>query len=75
MYVTDYTARVWNTETGECLLQYTGHSGSVNSIRYHPSKDLVLTASGDQTVHIWQSAVNWDRVVSLTLASIRRGAS
>ena len=36
------------------MMQYTGHTGSVNSLRFHPSKELVLTASGDGSVHIWQ---------------------
>nr|CAD7434181.1 unnamed protein product [Timema monikensis] len=56
----DHTACIWSIETGRCLLQYQGHTGSVNSIRFHPSRDLVLTSSGDQTAHIWQAAVNWD---------------
>lgn len=49
----DHTARLWSIETGSCLQQYLGHSGSVNSIRFHPSQELVVTASGDQTAHIW----------------------
>jgi WD40 repeat protein len=53
----DHTARVWCVETCACLLQYVGHSGSVNSIRFHPSQDLVVTASGDQKVHIWKAQV------------------
>ena len=44
--------------SGACLLQYHGHSGSVNSVRFHPSKELALTTSGDGTAHIWQCAVN-----------------
>ncbi|XP_065207115.1 WD repeat-containing protein 37-like [Planococcus citri] len=60
----DYTARIWNTESSECLLQYAGHTGSVNSLRFHPTKDLILTASGDQTVHIWQAVVNWEHIKS-----------
>nr|CAD7256369.1 unnamed protein product [Timema shepardi] len=56
----DHTACIWSIETGRCLLQYQGHTGSVNSIRFHPSRDLVLTSSGDQAAHIWQAAVNWD---------------
>lgn len=59
----DHTACIWSVETGRCLLQYQGHhSGSVNSMKFHNSKDLVLTASGDGTAHIWQGAVNWDMV-------------
>ena len=54
----DHTANIWGMHSGQALLQYAGHSGSVNSIRFHPSKELVLTASGDGTVHIWQCAVH-----------------
>lgn len=45
----DGTACVWSIDSGRCLLQYQGHKGSVNSVRFHPTKDLILTASGDQT--------------------------
>lgn len=60
----DHTARIWCIETGTPLLQYTGHMGSINSIQFHPNKDLALTSSGDQTTHIWQAAVNLDNLVS-----------
>lgn len=53
----DYTAKIWCIETGKILLQYYGHKGSVNSIRFHPCSDLVLTASGDQGAHIWKVAI------------------
>ncbi|XP_046996838.1 WD repeat-containing protein 37 isoform X1 [Schistocerca americana] len=59
----DHTACIWSVETGRCLLQYQGHQGSVNSIRFHPNKDVVLTASGDCTAHVWQAAVTWDQPV------------
>lgn len=39
--------------------------GSINSIKFHPNKDLALTSSGDQTTHIWQAAVNLDNLVSV----------
>ena len=42
------------TLIGQSVMQYTGHTGSVNSLRFHPTKELVLTASGDGSVHIWQ---------------------
>ncbi|KAM7360935.1 WD repeat domain 37 [Cochliomyia hominivorax] len=56
----DHTACIWGIESGRCLLQYTGHVGSVNSIKFHQNRDLVLTGSGDGTAHIWQAAVNWE---------------
>jgi len=49
----DRTARVWGVESGRCLLRYTGHQGSVNSIKFHPGQDLVITGSGDGTAHVW----------------------
>lgn len=67
----DHKACVWNVDTGRCLLQYQGHSGSVNSIRFHPTKDFVLTASGDQTAHIWQAIVTWDQQVWGIVSNIR----
>lgn len=54
----DHTARIWCVDTGACLLQYVGHSGSVNSVRFHPSLDLVVTSSGDQKVHLWKVQIN-----------------
>uniref|UniRef100_A0A8D2CMQ9 WD repeat-containing protein 37 n=1 Tax=Sciurus vulgaris TaxID=55149 RepID=A0A8D2CMQ9_SCIVU len=53
----DHTALLWSIETGKCLVKYTGHVGSVNSIKFHPSEQLALTASGDQTAHIWRYVV------------------
>ncbi len=50
----DQSARLWCLETGACLVQYRGHSGSVNCVAISPrgvndSNDLtVATASGDQ---------------------------
>lgn len=60
----DHVACIWSIDTGKCLLKYEGHSGSVNSIRFHPSKDLLLTASGDNSAHIWLGAVNWEKVAA-----------
>nr|XP_055187142.1 WD repeat-containing protein 37 isoform X4 [Nyctereutes procyonoides] len=46
---------------GACLLRSWGllerDRRKVNSIKFHPSEQLALTASGDQTAHIWSYAV------------------
>nr|XP_042906350.1 WD repeat-containing protein 37 [Parasteatoda tepidariorum] len=49
----DHTARIWDIHNGKCIVQYWGHKGSVNSVRFHPNQDLVVSASGDQTAHVW----------------------
>ncbi|KAH9496069.1 WD repeat-containing protein 37 [Bulinus truncatus] len=54
----DHSSRIFSVESGACLLQYIGHKGSVNSIRFHPNQELVLTASGDATAHIWRAQLS-----------------
>lgn len=46
----DGTACLWSAHSGQCLLQYAGHGGSVNSVRFHD--DLLLTSSGDCEAHL-----------------------
>eukprot|EP00727_Mastigamoeba_balamuthi_P004274 m51a1_g13844 hypothetical protein (498) ;mRNA; f:530675-532791 len=48
----DRTARLWSAETGQCVFAYFGHKGSVNSVRFRPDQRLVLTASGDRSIHV-----------------------
>lgn len=60
MFLSDHTARIWCVETGSCLLQYTGHIGSVNSLSFNPNSTnlndlIVVTSSGDQSAHIWKA--------------------
>ena len=38
----DKTARIWGVDSGRCLTAYVGHTGSVNSIAFHPTQDLVF---------------------------------
>jgi len=52
------------------LLQYYGHHGSVNSIRFHPTNDLVLTASGDNTAHIWKASIPTSLLTSSELKNV-----
>ncbi|XP_054707134.1 WD repeat-containing protein 37-like isoform X2 [Uloborus diversus] len=52
----DHTARIWDIQSGKCIVQYWGHKGSVNSVRFHPTQDLVVSASGDQTAHVWHTS-------------------
>ena len=49
----DRTARLWSVDTGKCLMRYSGHQGSVNSLMFHPCQEMVITASGDMTAHVW----------------------
>lgn len=44
----------WTQNLVNPILVYSGHSGSVNCIRFHPTKTLALSASGDKTCQIWK---------------------
>ncbi|VDN97790.1 unnamed protein product [Rodentolepis nana] len=49
----DTTVRLWsNSDQHNCLLIYSGHSGSVNSVRFRDRDNLMLTGSGDGTAHL-----------------------
>lgn len=53
----DRTARIWAVTLEESSVShvlYVNHTGSVNSIRFHPRERLACTASGDKTIHIWK---------------------
>lgn len=54
----DNTACIWDINNGTVLLKYIGHTGSVNSISFHPSDLLVCTASGDGSAHVWKYSMN-----------------
>ena len=74
----DTTARLWYLNahgysgtaselhqhtTAFCVQEYCGHTGSVNSIRFHPrfftdATNLIATGSGDTQAHIWQCVLS-----------------
>lgn len=54
----DGTACIWDVDNSNLLLKYIGHSGSVNSIAFHPREPLACTVSGDNGSHVWSFSVN-----------------
>ena len=55
---TDTTASVSDVDTENILMKYVGHSGSVNSIAFHPTEHYACTTSGDTTAHVWRCTMN-----------------
>ncbi|KAJ7130250.1 WD40-repeat-containing domain protein [Mycena epipterygia] len=49
----DQTIRIWNSTSRNCIAILTGHSHYVMSALFHPKDDLVVSASMDQTVRVW----------------------
>ncbi|KAF8799974.1 WD40 repeat-like protein, partial [Phlegmacium glaucopus] len=52
----DDTARIWNTDTGECKAELKGHSRGINSALFSPDGLHIVSASDDDTVRIWNTA-------------------
>jgi WD40 repeat protein len=51
----DRTVRVWDAQTGECLVAHIGHEGAINAARFSERGVLVATAGSDKTARILAS--------------------
>ncbi|MEO1995578.1 MAG: protein kinase [Planctomycetaceae bacterium] len=49
----DSTARVWDLESGEMVLELQGHTATVRSVAFSPNGRRLLTGSDDYTVKLW----------------------
>lgn len=50
------TIRIWNWQSRNCVAVLTGHNHYVMSANFHPKEDLVVSASLDQTIRVWDIA-------------------
>ena len=49
----DRDVRVWDAETGECLVTHVGNSGAVNVARFLSRGFLLATAGSDGSARVW----------------------
>jgi len=54
----DATAVVFNRESGKIVSTLNGHTKRVNDVLFHPSGDVIITASQDKTARVWRSSNN-----------------
>uniref|UniRef100_H2YDL0 Pre-mRNA-processing factor 19 n=1 Tax=Ciona savignyi TaxID=51511 RepID=H2YDL0_CIOSA len=51
----DKTAVVFDKESEQVITTLKGHAKKVTNVLYHPSEDIVFTASPDSTIRIWSA--------------------
>ncbi|XP_037423713.1 coatomer subunit beta'-2-like [Triticum dicoccoides] len=51
----DRTAKIWDCETGNCVQTLKGHTDVVKIACFHPDLLIIITASWDGSVRLWDS--------------------
>ncbi len=71
----DFTAKIWNAETGQLLSSLKGHTGSVSRALFSPDGTKVVTISnnevykGDSSFRLW-NAITGDLIKSYKLDKV-----
>eukprot|EP01055_Gregarina_sp_Pseudo9_P005930 Gregarina_sp_Pseudo_9__5929@NODE_94_length_4328_cov_14_292376_g86_i0_p1_GENE_NODE_94_length_4328_cov_14_292376_g86_i0NODE_94_length_4328_cov_14_292376_g86_i0_p1_ORF_typecomplete_len884_score245_35Coatomer_WDAD/PF04053_14/0_75Coatomer_WDAD/PF04053_14/2_8e03Coatomer_WDAD/PF04053_14/1_1e127WD40/PF00400_32/50WD40/PF00400_32/0_74WD40/PF00400_32/2_6e06WD40/PF00400_32/3_4e07WD40/PF00400_32/2_4e08WD40/PF00400_32/3_8e08WD40/PF00400_32/5_7e02WD40/PF00400_32/7_2e03ANAPC4_WD40/PF12894_7/1_6e06ANAPC4_WD40/PF len=52
----DFTVRVWDYQTRQCLQVLSGHSKNVCHATFHPFLPLIVSASEDGEIRVWNSS-------------------
>ncbi|EGD82802.1 hypothetical protein PTSG_03452 [Salpingoeca rosetta] len=66
----DKTALVYDLNSEEILTTYKGHSKKVTACLLHPTQDVAITASADNTVHIWTTAGDTRHIIKAHKATV-----
>lgn len=48
-------------QTGECISEYKGHKGGINSLSYDPNKKVLYSGSDDKTIRAWDVEVTQNK--------------
>lgn len=62
---------VWKVIDGKLVKEINGHSNSVNSVSFNPKNNLIISASDDKTVRIWnlESIGSHSNLIDLIVSS------
>ncbi|MBF0344992.1 MAG: protein kinase [Nitrospirae bacterium] len=55
----DSTIKLWDTETGLCLLTFYGHTGAVTSVYLTPDTRFAISGGADKTVRLWDVSTGY----------------
>jgi len=57
----DYKVYIWNRKKGCLISSLSGHTASVNSVAWHPTRNLLVSASDDNTIRCWENESKDDK--------------
>ncbi len=66
-------AAEYDAVTGDKVVSFRGHTGSINSARYNRDGTLIVTTSSDSTARVWNT-VTGDEIASLDFGEAARWA-
>lgn len=49
----DKIIRIWDVNSGSCLLMIRGHDNWVKSVLFHPSGKYLISCSDDKSIRVW----------------------
>lgn len=52
----DCKIKVWNATTGDCIRTLVGHEALVRALSFNPRSGLLVSASYDKSVKLWDLA-------------------
>lgn len=51
----DFTIKVWDYQTKNCLATMEGHQDNISSVQFHPDLPIIISTSEDNSVKLWNS--------------------
>ena len=48
----DKMVHIWDEFTSQTLYSLPGHIGCVNSVIFHPTENIIASASSDKTIYV-----------------------
>jgi WD40 repeat protein len=51
----DNTVKLWNTQTGEVIKTFTGHTGRIYGVSFDGNSKMLASGSADNTVKLWDT--------------------